>query len=62
MSRYNVAKAVSDVQGVIDGENNLFRTTMSASVQHSWTLAPNKLNEARIGFNRTESLACLPEE
>jgi carboxypeptidase family protein/TonB-dependent receptor-like protein len=60
MSRYNVAKAVSDVQGgyagVIDGANNLIRTTMSASAQHTWTLAPNKLNEARIGFNRTESL------
>jgi hypothetical protein len=60
MARYNIAKAVSDVQGgyagVIDGANNLIRTTMSASVQHAWTLAPNKLNEARIGFNRTESL------
>ena len=60
MSRYNVAKSVSEVQGgfagVIDGANNLIRTTMSASVQHTWTLAPNKLNEARVGFNRTESL------
>jgi carboxypeptidase family protein/TonB-dependent receptor-like protein len=60
MSRYNIAKAVSEVQGgfagVIDGVNNLIRTTMSASVQHTWTLAPNKLNEARVGFNRTESL------
>ncbi|MGH9753938.1 MAG: TonB-dependent receptor domain-containing protein [Blastocatellia bacterium] len=60
MSRYNIAKAVSETQGgfagVIDGANNLFRTTMSASIQHAWTPAPNKLNEARIGFNRTESL------
>jgi hypothetical protein len=60
MARYNIAKAVSEVQGgyagVIDGVNNLIRTTMSASVQHVWTLAPNKLNEARVGFNRTESL------
>jgi Carboxypeptidase regulatory-like domain/TonB dependent receptor-like, beta-barrel len=60
MARYNIAKAVSDVQGgyagVIDGANDLIRTTMSASVQHTWTLASNKLNEARIGFNRTESL------
>jgi hypothetical protein len=60
MARYNVARAVSEVQGgyagVIDGVNNLIRTTMSASVQHVWTLAPNKLNEARAGFNRTESL------
>jgi Carboxypeptidase regulatory-like domain/TonB dependent receptor-like, beta-barrel len=60
MARYNIAKAVSETQGgfagVIDGVNNLIRTTMSASVQHAWTLAPNKLNEARIGFNRTESL------
>jgi hypothetical protein len=52
--------ATSNVQGgyagVIDGANNLIRTTMSASLQHTWTLAANKLNEARIGFNRTESL------
>lgn len=60
MTRYNTAKAVSDVQGgyagVIEGTNNLIRTTMSASVQHSWTLSANKLNEVRFGFNRTESL------
>lgn len=60
MTRYNIAKAVSDAQGgyagVIDGTNNLIRTTMSASVQHSWTLSANKLNEVRFGFNRTESL------
>lgn len=60
MTRYNIAKAISDSQGgyagVIDGTNNLIRTTMSASVQHSWTLSANKLNEVRFGFNRTESL------
>lgn len=60
MARFNTAKAVSDAQGgyagVIDGTNNLIRTTTSASVQHTWTLAANKLNEARFGFNRTESL------
>jgi hypothetical protein len=60
MVRYNNAKAVSEYQGgfagVIDGSNDVLRTTMSASVQHTWTLAANKLNEARFGFNRTESL------
>jgi hypothetical protein len=60
MARYNIAKAVSDTQGgyagVIEGGNNLIRTTMSASLQHSWTLSSNKLNEVRFGFNRTESL------
>lgn len=65
MTRYNIAKSVSDAQGgyagVIDGSDNLLRTTMSASIQHSWTLAPNKLNEARIGFNRTESLDTLSD-
>jgi hypothetical protein len=65
MMRYNNAKSVSDAQGgyagVIDGSNNLLRTTMSASVQHTWTLAANKLNEARIGFNRTESLDTLSD-
>ncbi len=65
MMRFNNAKSVSDAQGgyagVIDGSNNLLRTTMSASIQHIWTLAPNKLNEARIGFNRTESLDTLSD-
>jgi hypothetical protein len=65
MVRYNNAKSVSNAQGgyagVIDGRNNLLRTTMSASVQHTWTLAPNKLNEARVGFNRTESLDTLSD-
>jgi hypothetical protein len=60
MARFNNATSVSDAQGgyagVIDGVNNLSRTTMSASLQHTWALAANKLNEARVGFNRTESL------
>lgn len=60
MARFNIAKAVSESQGgyagVIDGTNNLIRTTMSASIQHTWTLTANKLNELRFGFNRTESL------
>ncbi|NBO65120.1 MAG: TonB-dependent receptor, partial [Acidobacteria bacterium] len=60
MARYNIAKAVSDVQGgyagVIDGSNNLIRTTMSGSLQHSWTISSRQLNELRFGYNRTESL------
>jgi hypothetical protein len=65
MARYNIAKAVSDVEGghagVIDGSNNLIRTTMSGSLQHSWVLSPRQFNEVRFGFNRTESLD-LPSE
>ncbi|MBX3278879.1 MAG: TonB-dependent receptor [Acidobacteria bacterium] len=60
MVRFNNAKAVSDYQGgfagVIEGGNDVLRTTMSASIQHTWSAAPNLLNEARFGFNRTESL------
>lgn len=32
------------------------RATLGATIQHNWTLAPNILNEARLGFNRQVAL------
>ncbi len=64
MLRFNDAHNVSDYQGyggLLDARVASLRDTRSGSIQHSWVLAPNLLNEARFGYNRTESLDNLSD-